>query len=312
MNQRRGWLWQGVLILAALSGPAGARAEEKPRPVVAVFTIENQGAPLAAAEIDSLTEFLAAKLGEGGRFQIVPRDQIRERLRDQQKDSFKVCYDQGCQIEVGRELAAEKVVSSSVRKVGSQCLVTAAIYDLRRAASERTASLRRACNTDDLIGAVEEIARGLCGAAPEPIPAAAPSPVVIQRVEVPVPAPREKSIGLAILFSAIPGGGMYYLEKWGWGIFYTTTVIGGMVLFVAGFSAESSGMAIAGGLTYAGTYVASFIHSGVAAANWKDPDYRPPAPAATPAPGAIVPSDQAAPERQQGQSVVFPLLYGRF
>ncbi|NMB75623.1 MAG: hypothetical protein GYA21_10900 [Myxococcales bacterium] len=290
-----------------------ARAQEVPRPVVAVFTIENQLSPLSAQDIDSLTEFLSAKLGEGGRFQIVPRDQIRERLRDQQRDSYKQCYDQGCQIEIGRELAAEKVVSSSVRKVGSHCLVTAAIYDLRRAASERTASLRRACNVDDLIGAVEEIARSLCGASSEPTPAAAsvPSPVVIQRVEVPVPAPREKSVGLAILFAAIPGGGMYYLEKWGWGIFYTTTVIGGMIMFVAGFGADSSGLTIAGGLTYAGTYVASLIHSGVAAANWRDPDYRPPKSAST-APGAPGATTLAPSPWQLGRAVVFPLWTGRF
>lgn len=300
-----------ALGIAAALGTATARAEDKAKPVMAVFTIENQGAALSNTDIDSLTEFLAAKLGEGGRFQIVPREQIRERLREQKKDSYSECYDQGCQIEIGRELAAEKVVTSSVRKVGSQCLVTAAIYDLRRAASDRTASARRACNVDDLIGAVEELARSLCGGTPEPILAAAPSPVVIQRVEVPVPAPREKSVGLAILFSAIPGGGMYYLERWDWGVFYTVSVIGGMVLFVSGFGAESPGLAIGGGVTYVGSYVASFIHSGVAAANWKDPDYHPP-PAASPAPGAPGASVRTEAAWQGGPAVVFPLWHGRF
>ena len=72
----------GILALSLLTFPAGGLAQEKKPPVVAVFLIENRGSPLSPDELLALTDYLSTKLGERGKFQIIPRDEIRRRLKD--------------------------------------------------------------------------------------------------------------------------------------------------------------------------------------------------------------------------------------
>jgi|GEM_PF-1520957 len=159
-----------VVMLCLCAGPAWGQQKD-PAPVTAVFRIENRGSELSTAEVDALTDYLATKLGEQGRFQIIPREEIRRRLVKQKRESYKSCFDKTCQVEVGRELAAQFSVSASISKVGSKCLITAAMYDLKKAATWRTATAKAACNADALLVAVEEIAAKLAGtaAAPEPL-----------------------------------------------------------------------------------------------------------------------------------------------
>lgn len=77
-------------------------------------------------------------------------------------NSYRSCYDEKCQIELGRELAAQKVISSKILKVGSRCNVTSTLYDLRKAASELGAEEGSDCNENALLQAVKSIARKLC------------------------------------------------------------------------------------------------------------------------------------------------------
>ncbi len=96
-------------------------------PIVAVFLMESRGSPLSGDELVGLTDYMATRLGEQGRFQIIPRDEIRKRLVDQKSRSYKDCVDRSCQIEIGRELAAQYTVSSSISKVGSSGLAAAVV-----------------------------------------------------------------------------------------------------------------------------------------------------------------------------------------
>jgi len=152
-----------VMILWA----ATAMAEE--RPIVAVFDMEDRGAGLSKATLNNLTDYLAAMLTEGG-YQVIPRTQIRERLKQQQTESYKQCFDQSCQIELGKELAAQKSLATKVLKIGKKCRVTGDLYDLKRAASERAATAGSGCSEDELLAAVEEVAAKLTGKQVEPLP----------------------------------------------------------------------------------------------------------------------------------------------
>ena len=90
------------------------------RPIVAVFEIEDRGSILKLANRDQLTDYLGSLLSKGG-FQVVPRSQLKARLSSAKKGSYKSCYDQGCQIELGRELAAQKSLASQVLRFGKTC-----------------------------------------------------------------------------------------------------------------------------------------------------------------------------------------------
>lgn len=177
------------LCAGAAQGQQGA-----PAPVTAVFRIENRGSELKDAEVDALTDYLATKLGEQGRFQIIPREEIRRRLVKQKRESYKSCYDKQCQVEVGRELAAQFSVSASISKVGTKCLITAATYDLKKAATWRTATAKAACNADALLVAVEQIAAKLSGTA------------VVEKPVVVVEKPAAVTPTVTVSLSTDPGG----------------------------------------------------------------------------------------------------------
>jgi hypothetical protein len=150
-----------LIAFLGLSGQASG--QEKQAPVVAVFDIENRGSPLSKEQLITLTDYLGTKLGERGMYRIIPRRDIHARLTQVKKESYKECYDQSCQIEIGRELAAEFTISSSIGRVGKLCLITASLYDLRKAATSKTATARGPCTEEDLVNAIEEAADKLQG-----------------------------------------------------------------------------------------------------------------------------------------------------
>jgi hypothetical protein len=155
-----------ILLAGLLAGfrvlvpPAAAQEKVRP-PVVAVFDIEQPTPVLKPEELVTLTNYLSIKLGESGRLLIIPSKDIRRLIAEQKKESYRTCYDEACQIEIGRELAAQYTVSGSLGKVGDSCLVTAAVFDLAKAATVKTASGKGLCKPDELIQAVESIALAL-------------------------------------------------------------------------------------------------------------------------------------------------------
>jgi hypothetical protein len=305
-----------AVILAFLMVSSVVWAQDPP-PVVAVFSIENRGSPLSKDELIALTDYLGTKLGEQGKYQIIPRQEIRKRLVRQKKASFKACYDQSCQIEVGREMAAQFTVSASISRVGSTCIITAAMYDLKKAATYKTGTAKGPCTADDLLVSVEQIAgklegSGVATAPPEPVVETPPPPPKKQPDVIRAPPrkfrKRTKSVLAAALWSALPGGGMYYVGKWGWGIFYTTVILGGYGMFFASIDATDNEWTIpTGGLMIGVGWLASIIHAMVAAANWRDPDAE-----VVGLDRGFNPIPAIAPGRDPHPAVHFQILSGRF
>jgi hypothetical protein len=79
-------------------------------------------------------------------------------LRDQKKDSYKSCYDQKCQIELGRELAAEMSLSTQVMKIGDTCQVAAVLYNLKKATAVQAVTKGAPCQDHELLKAVKSVA----------------------------------------------------------------------------------------------------------------------------------------------------------
>ncbi len=130
------------------------------RPIAVVFEIEDRGSILKLADRDQLTDYLGSLLSKGG-FQVVPRAQLKERLSSAKKGSYKSCYDQGCQIELGRELAAEKSLASQVLRFGKTCKVTVNLFDLKRATSDGAGTHSGPCKIDALATSLEKATENL-------------------------------------------------------------------------------------------------------------------------------------------------------
>lgn len=126
-------------------------------PVVVVFDIEDKGAGMPDELLDRLGDYLSSKLAASGAFEIVPRDQLRAKLLEQKKKSHSLCYDQSCQIELGRELAAEKSLSTKVILLGSKCTVTCSLFDLRKSAASVGATADGGCTEDHIVRSIEAV-----------------------------------------------------------------------------------------------------------------------------------------------------------
>ncbi len=148
-----------LLCLTCLAGPAGAEDEAV---IVAVFDMEDKGSGLDAKVLVNLTDYLAVLLTEAG-YQIIPRDQIRARLKQQQTESHKACHDQSCQVEMGRELAAQKSLSTQIFKIGKKCQLTATFFDLRKAAADKAVRVKADCTEESLGEALEPLVAKLTG-----------------------------------------------------------------------------------------------------------------------------------------------------
>ena|GEM_PF-2024032 len=132
-------------------------------PVVAVFDIEN-AAGLAAADIASLTDLTSALVSASSSFKVAPGSELKKALEDKKAESLSACYDQACQIEIGKEIAAAKSLSTKISRVGEQCMVTMLLFDLREGASERGSVSRGGCDAKSLLASVEKATKELLDA----------------------------------------------------------------------------------------------------------------------------------------------------
>ena len=167
-----------VFLVVSLSfmAPSPTLAQNK-KPIVAVFTIEDKGTRLKKKLRERLSDYLAMTLAATGKYRVVPRDQLKKRLVKQKRRSYKKCFDQSCQIEIGKELAAQKSLSTVIMKLGSKCMVTSVLYNLRTAASEGGASAEGGCSKDAIVASLKTVVRKLVprGKAPAPRPVKQPA-----------------------------------------------------------------------------------------------------------------------------------------
>lgn len=150
-------LSQGPLVPMPASRSFSVPEAKTSTVILAVFDIEDSGANISVPVANRMSAYLAMSLAATGKFQVVPRDMIKQSLKEQKKESYRECYDQSCQIEVGKEVAAQKSLSTTIAKLGSKCTVTSVLYDLRRAASEGGASATGHCDEDGIVNMLESV-----------------------------------------------------------------------------------------------------------------------------------------------------------
>ncbi|MBI4814609.1 MAG: hypothetical protein HY791_00015 [Deltaproteobacteria bacterium] len=135
------------------------RPAQKPRhpDIVAIFDIEDLSKRFGSEICTQLTEYLTTRASRELGWRVIPRSLVRESLRDQKSDSYRPCYDESCQIELGKALAAQKTLATKVIQIGTTCALIATVYDLKTEASEQTASVRSECESDALVSAVDAL-----------------------------------------------------------------------------------------------------------------------------------------------------------
>ncbi|MCK5805739.1 MAG: SUMF1/EgtB/PvdO family nonheme iron enzyme, partial [Lentisphaeria bacterium] len=139
------------VVILALGGAANAR-----KPIVAVFEIQTSKRVRLSREAKSnLSVYLASRLTSSGAYEVVAKEMLRAALRKKKKESYKRCYKQSCQIAIGQELSADKSLASRIMKIGKKCVVTVALYDLKKATTEKGADAQGGCSEEALMVAVK-------------------------------------------------------------------------------------------------------------------------------------------------------------
>ncbi len=154
--------WALVLLLSAPSPALAAR------PIVAVFDIQPKAVRLKRSTVRMLSDYMATRLAAAGTYRVIPRSQLKKKLVTQKRKSYKSCYDQSCQIDIGKELAAGKSLATQLMKIGRRCVFTATLYDLRSSTTEKAATARCGCKEDDFVACIDLVVRKLSGRGARP------------------------------------------------------------------------------------------------------------------------------------------------
>jgi|GEM_PF-2319948 hypothetical protein len=187
------------ITLSCLGAPAAARS------IVAVFDIEVQRLPLEQGAALALSDYLAASFAATEHYRVVPRQEIKRRLAAMTKESYKLCYDESCQIEIGRNLSADKSVATKIIRIDKTCAVIMTIYDLRSAATHRSQTISGGCSERDLVSSLSQAVTKLAKAptqGPTPTPSSLPSSQKQRPLESKV----------TVMFSSNPAGADILLD----------------------------------------------------------------------------------------------------
>lgn len=138
-------------------GVRGGALRPAQRPVIAVFDIEDKSRAFGRELTDNLTDYLGARVTEEGRFRVVPRSELLAQLREGKASSYKDCFDERCQIELGKAVAASKVLMTKLIRVGEACAISATLFDLATEAAESAATVRTACAEQALMDGLEDL-----------------------------------------------------------------------------------------------------------------------------------------------------------
>ena len=160
-----------ALIVMLLAAGPWREADAAGKPVLAVFDVELKGVPGGARLSASLTSYLASRLGETGRFAVVPRARLQRALAAKRRESYRSCYAQSCQIEIGQEVAAHVAVTTQVHRIGPSCVVMSNLYDLRTATSGIAGTARGGCAEAALLRLLDAVVNKVArdgSAAPDP------------------------------------------------------------------------------------------------------------------------------------------------
>lgn len=157
--------------------PSPARTEEIRRPVtaispesvLAVMDIDDRSGKVSEKLGGDLVEYFRSAISDTTGLVVIDRSRQERALdklvRQEKRESYKACYDDQCQLPLGRALAADAIVRTIVMRLGSKLMITCEIVDLAReatVASARTSAKYSSGRLEDtLIESLDALAEAL-------------------------------------------------------------------------------------------------------------------------------------------------------
>jgi hypothetical protein len=137
---------------------------DRERSVVAVMPVSQSGAKLEEVVSTTVEDQLRVSLSKVG-LKTIDRG-AQESARQAQvlalkAESYKACYDEACQIELGKALAATHLLRSRLTQLGAHCLLSAELVDLALEVTVNAASAEGQCEPEALLQASRLVATDL-------------------------------------------------------------------------------------------------------------------------------------------------------
>lgn len=151
-----------VALLCVAAVPSSVVAKDKP--ILAVMGFEDKTGKFSERQIESAGEYLRMKLEISKAFRVVDSSrQAQALVKQMKKESYKACYDDRCQIDLGVALAADTILSPSLSYFGGTCTLAGILTDLASETSAGGAEADFDCTEKGLKTAVELLALKLSG-----------------------------------------------------------------------------------------------------------------------------------------------------
>jgi hypothetical protein len=152
----------GGLTLAFLASVTVSAANtQKAADVVAVFDIElDDVAGVSAEQARRFSEYLDSVVNGTG-LRTSPRAEVRAKIAEQQAESLKACFDESCQIEIGKALAAQKAIGAKWTRFVGACVLSVRLFDLRTEVAEFSATANATCDEVGLRAAIDHVGQML-------------------------------------------------------------------------------------------------------------------------------------------------------
>jgi formylglycine-generating enzyme required for sulfatase activity len=120
--------------------------------------------------VDLLADTLAEALSKNDKLTVISPAQLKRALVDALSGKFSECFDKLCQFSLSREVKADLVLATRITGVGSQCVLTAKIWDLATEVGFHSATGRTACKRSQLLDQIEFMAHRLADLPARPVP----------------------------------------------------------------------------------------------------------------------------------------------
>ncbi|MBW2736388.1 MAG: hypothetical protein JRH20_28710 [Deltaproteobacteria bacterium] len=135
----------------AASAPSAT--SEKTLPVVALGSLATRGVSLSPQVTDALKALLHAKLAASGAFRLLPEKSVRETLKTLRREALRNCAAGSCPMELGKALAASRVIVPELVRFGGRCMAVLTIYEVRSATAELATTEACACEESGFLAA---------------------------------------------------------------------------------------------------------------------------------------------------------------
>ena len=151
----------------AAPAPAAPAAQDAEEWVVAVMDVKTVTRGRGALDRDlmrNISDQLRIFVAQHG-IKTVDRSAqdaaFKDHVAQMKADSYKGCYDDNCQIELGKALAASHILRSRITQFDKLCVLNGELIDLRAEVAVGAASSRGDCEEEGFLQMSEDIAKKL-------------------------------------------------------------------------------------------------------------------------------------------------------